>query len=69
MHLFKLVFLSFLDIYPRVELLGHMVALFLVFKETTVEQGPGGRTHPDTASTSVPVAGRALINGCSVSMS
>ena len=30
MHLFELVFLVFLDIYPEVELLGHMV-LFLVF--------------------------------------
>ena len=43
---FQISVLSFLDIYPRVELLGHMVVLFLVFKETTVEQGPGGRTSP-----------------------
>ena len=33
MYLFKFVFLVFLDIYPRVELLGHMVVLFLVFWE------------------------------------
>ena len=30
-YLFKLVFSFFLDVYPGVELLGHMVALFLVF--------------------------------------
>ena len=31
MYLFKLVFLFFSDMYPGVELLDHMVALFLVF--------------------------------------
>ena len=30
-YLFKLVFSFFPDIYPRVELLGHMVVLFLVY--------------------------------------
>ena len=30
-HLFKLVFSFFLDVYPGVELLGHMVFLFLFF--------------------------------------
>ena len=34
-YLFKLVF-SFLDIYPGVELLGHMVVLFLVFWESSI---------------------------------
>jgi len=33
MYLFELVFLFFFDIYPGVELLGHMVVLFLVFWE------------------------------------
>ena len=36
MYLFELVFLIFLDIYPGVELLGHMVVLFLVFWETSI---------------------------------
>jgi len=36
MYLFKLVFLFFSDMYPRVELLHHMVVLFLVFWETSV---------------------------------
>ena len=31
MYLFELVFLVFLDVYPEVELLSHMVVLFLVF--------------------------------------
>ena len=31
MYLFELVFLFFSDIYPAVELLGHMVVQFLVF--------------------------------------
>ena len=31
MYLFKLVFLFSLDKYPGVELLGHMVVLFLIF--------------------------------------
>ena len=33
MCLFKLLFLFFSDIYPGVELLDHMVVLFLVFEE------------------------------------
>ena len=36
MYLFELVFLIFSDIYPGVELLGHMVVLFLVFWETSI---------------------------------
>ena len=36
MYLFKLVFLVFSDIYPGVELLGHMVVLFSVFWETSI---------------------------------
>ena len=35
MYLFELVFLIFSDIYPGVELLGHMIVLFLVFQETS----------------------------------
>jgi len=35
MYLFKLEFPSFPDVCPRVELLGHMVTLFLVFKRTS----------------------------------
>ena len=38
-HLFELVFLLlllFLDIYPEVKLLGHMVVLFLGFSETSI---------------------------------
>ena len=36
MSLFELVFLFFSDIYAGVELLGHMVVLFLVFWETSI---------------------------------
>ena len=36
MYLFKLVFLVFLDIYPGVELLGHIVVLFLPFGGTSI---------------------------------
>ena len=36
MYLFKLVFSLFSDIYPRVELLGHMVVLFLVLWEASI---------------------------------
>ena len=36
MYLFKLVYLFLLDIYRGVELLGHMVVLFLVFWETSI---------------------------------
>ena len=36
MYLFTLVFLLFLDIYPGVELLDHMVVLFLVFCGTSM---------------------------------
>ena len=36
MYLFELVFLLFSDKYPGVELLGHMVVLFLVFWETSI---------------------------------
>ena len=36
MCLFKLVFLFPLDKYPGVELLDHMVALFLVFSGTSI---------------------------------
>ena len=32
MHLFKLEFVSFLDVHPGVGLLGHMVAAFCVFR-------------------------------------
>ena len=35
MYLFKLVFL-FLDIYPQVELLGHLVVIFFIFWETSI---------------------------------
>ena len=34
--LFKLVFLFWGDLYPWVELLGHMVVLFSVFGETSI---------------------------------
>ena len=36
MYLFEIVVLVFLNIYPGVELLGHMVVLFLVFWETSI---------------------------------
>ena len=36
MYLFQLEFSSFLGIYPAVELLDHMVALFIVFKGTSI---------------------------------
>ena len=36
MYLFKLLSLFFSDIYPGMELLGHMVVLFLVFWETSI---------------------------------
>ena len=35
-YLSKLVFLFFLDVYPIVELLDHMVVLFLIFCETSI---------------------------------
>ena len=35
-YLFELVFLCFLKVYPGVELLGHMVVLFLVFREISI---------------------------------
>ena len=35
-NLFKLVFLCFSDVYPGVELLGHIVVLFFVFWETSI---------------------------------
>ena len=35
-YLFELVFLFFSDIYPGVELLGHMVVLVLVFWESSI---------------------------------
>ena len=35
-YLFQLEFLCFLDVYPGVELLGHMVVLFLVFWEISI---------------------------------
>ena len=34
--LFELVFLCFSDMYPEVELLDHMVVLFLIFRETSI---------------------------------
>ena len=36
MYLFELVFSFFSDIYPGVELLGHMIVLFLVFWDTFI---------------------------------
>ena len=36
MYPFELVFLFFSDIYAKVELLGHMVVLILVFQETFI---------------------------------
>ena len=39
MHLFKLEFSSFLDIYPGVGLLDYMAALFLVFQGTSILSG------------------------------
>ena len=36
MYLFGLVFSFFSDIYPGVELLAHMVVLFLVFRQTSI---------------------------------
>ena len=36
MYLFELVFLFFLDLYPGVELLGHMVTLLLIFWEASI---------------------------------
>ena len=36
MYLFELVFLFLSDVYPGVELLGHMILLFLVFIETSI---------------------------------
>ena len=36
MYPFEFLFLSSLDIYPGVELLDHMVAIFLVFCKTSI---------------------------------
>ena len=33
---FELMFLFFVDIYPEVELLGHMIVIFFVFWESSI---------------------------------
>ena len=48
MYLFKLVLWVFSDIYPEVELVGHMIVLFIVFRESSTVFHSGSPSYIPT---------------------